>query len=188
MRLWVVDRPPSVTRWSTEKVQKTELASPTSSPPKRSGPERGHTNQLGRRTTSPAGPPASSRPGSTTSAQAVAAAAIIANKSQARRQSAPASSATGAARATPQPVPELMADRIRPLWLPGNRCATMSEKGGKTSPALAPATSRPANRAVGLWARPASVIPAIAQAPPAPTIARAPRWADSTPAVTVAAR
>ena len=118
----------------------------------------------------------------------MAGAAISANRNQAARQSAPATSATGAARATPRPVPELIADRTRPRRSIGKQPATTSEKGGKTRPALAPATKRAAKRMGGLWATPASVIPTTAQAPPAPTIARGPRRADNAPAVTEVAR
>src|ERR671924_665705 len=161
-----------------------ELANPTSSAPARSGPERGQTNQpgLGRRT--PDELPGAPRLGSTRSAQLVAAAAISANSSQAARQSAPAARANGAATATPQPVPELMADSTRPRRAIGSRPATTSENGGKTRPALAPATRSAANRTDGFSATPARPIPATAHTPPAPTIARAPRRADNTPAVT----
>ena len=109
-------------------------------------------------------------------------AVATANSSQAVRQLSPASSAIGAASATPQPVPELMAARTRARRSGASDRETTSEKGGKTSPALAPATSRPAKSIPGLAAALATIMPATAQKPPAATTFRAPSRTESMPA------
>jgi hypothetical protein len=114
----------------------------------------------------------------------VATAAINAKASHALRQLSPASRATGAARATPHPVPELIADRTRARRRAAKRSETTSEKGGNTRPALAPAIRRPAKRAPVVSAAPAITLPVPAQAPPAATTIRGPSRTDRAPAVT----
>jgi hypothetical protein len=117
----------------------------------------------------------------------VASAATTANRTHAILQLSPARSATGAASATPHPVPALIAVSTRLRLVGGRELDTTSENGGKTRPALAPATSRPANRTAGLPAAAATSMPTTAQHPPATTTARAPARTTSAAPLTDAA-
>lgn len=92
----------------------------------------------------------------------------------------------GAASATPQPVPALMAVNTRLREDAASPAAT-SEKGGNARPALAPATRRPANRTPALSAPAAISIPTVAKMPPAMTTARAPMRRTRAAALTDAA-
>jgi hypothetical protein len=66
----------------------------------------------------------------TAAARAVAAVPNTAKATQASRQCVPASSATGTASATPQPVPHEIAESTRPWLSRGTSRATASANGG----------------------------------------------------------
>src|SRR4051794_41847581 len=135
-------------------------------PPASSGPDRGQTNQLRlSRTISPV-PVRPSPAGRMDKAHVVATAATTAKSSHAVRQLPPQRSAMGTARATPHPVPELMAARTRARRSGATLADTMSENGGEKKPPPAPPPSRARQKRPGGGGGAGGTTPPAARAPP----------------------